>query len=377
MKKLANKKYLDELQYARAFAIMAVLCVHGTSTGLGATPHDSIMFHVYSFINMFGKLGTPTFFFISSFVLFYTYYNKPLDGSLLKRFYTNRLAYLLVPYFIFSLLYWGVKGYIYGMGTFEEEAKRLVLLLATGKAHTHLYFVFVSVQFYVLFPLIMYLFKNVRFVRKNAILLGIILQALWIYLNSEFFKVEMKGSVCLSYIMPYFVGAYFGIYYNKIIDKAKDIRKIFLPIAIICIGFGLSLCFHVGIMDLSRSGITKLPNLWYEFGWSSYALFSSLFVFTLVHYIELNASSKVKGFLEAIGSVSFGIYLVHPFFLMLTRHILTTGSPVTFHGWQILSYLIALFGSWAVVRGVYNYFPYSWIFFGKDSAKRKVNKNRG
>ncbi|MFP3726489.1 acyltransferase [Priestia filamentosa] len=372
MKKLASKKYLDELQYARAFAIMGVLCVHGSSTGVGATPHDSIMFHIYNFINMFGKLGTPTFFFISSFVLFYTYYNKPLDGALLKRFYGNRLAYLLVPYFVFSLLYWGVKGYVYGLGNFEDEAKRLFWLIATGKAHTHLYFVFVSVQFYILFPILMYTFKKSRFVRKNAILLGIVLQILWVYLNSEFFKVEMKGSVCLSYIMPYFIGAYFGIYYHKIMEAAKDIKKSFVPILIIGVGFGVALCLHVGIMDLSRTGLVQFSNMWFEFGWGLYALFASLFVFILVHYLEIKAPVKVKKFLEGIGAVSFGIYLVHPFFLMVTRALITNGSPVVFHGWQVISYLIALFGSWAIVRMVYNYVPYSWILFGKDSSKRKA-----
>ncbi|MCU7667075.1 acyltransferase [Bacillus thuringiensis] len=367
---LQNKKFLDEIQYARAFAMLAVLFVHCTSTGLGSTPHESFMFSIYNFFNVLGSLGVPTFIFLSGFIFFYSYYNKTLNAKLLKRFYVNRFTTILLPYLIVSLLYWAGKGYFYGIGDWQSESKRLLNLLATGKAHTHLYFVFITVQFYVLFPVLLYIFQKFQFVRKYAIVHGILLQFLWVYLNSKYFQVEMKGSICLSYMMFYFIGAFFGIYYQQILEWAKDLKKSIVCICSVFLGYGLSLCFYVGIIYLAKTKEFYLSNKWYELGWTMHALFAGLAIFIIAHYAEIKFSIKVKRFFMGMGAASFGIYLIHPVVLMITRGILDSGAPIVFHSWQVISFLLSLFGSWAVVRFFYNYIPYSWVLFGKDSLKK-------
>ena len=68
-------------------------------------------FGLYNFLNIFSKVGTTTFIFLSSFVLFYNYYHRPFKGRDLARFFKNRLMYILVPYLLFSVLFFTVAWY--------------------------------------------------------------------------------------------------------------------------------------------------------------------------------------------------------------------------------------------------------------------------
>lgn len=371
---LKNKKHLDEVQYARVFAMFAVLAVHGTSSGLTSTPHDSFVFHIYNFFNVLGKLGVPTFIFLSGFIFFYTYYNKAMTKDVLKRFYTNRLMYILIPYLVFSVLYWVVKNQIYGHGDIAFELKRFMNLLMTGKAHTHLYFVFITVQFYLMFPLFLYFFKKMKWLRKYAIIWGIVLQWLWIYINAKYLQVPMKGSISFSYILSYFAGAFVGIYYEEIINWAKNLKKSGWLLGTLLIGYGFILSFYVMILYMTATGVKSFTNSVHEIAWGSHALFAGFVILIMGYYAKIACSERTKLIMQELASVSFGVYLIHPFFLMGLRPIIQNGDPLTYHGWQLATILITFFGSWMVVHFAYKFIPCAWVFFGKDSAKKQVNK---
>lgn len=165
-----KKRNLDEIQLARAFAIIAVLIVHSSSEGVTTIPVDSALFPIYNFLNIAGKLGTPTFIMLSSFVLFYNYYSRETTISLFKSFYVKRIKFILIPYIVFSVFYFLGKWYLFRYYDTPIEALQVFLeQLAIGKAYPHLYFVFISVQFYLMFPLLLLLFKKFGFIRKNAI----------------------------------------------------------------------------------------------------------------------------------------------------------------------------------------------------------------
>jgi len=50
---------LLEIQYARAFAMVAVLFVHFSSLGLVGSPLDSVISHGYGLMNTIGRLDVP------------------------------------------------------------------------------------------------------------------------------------------------------------------------------------------------------------------------------------------------------------------------------------------------------------------------------
>ncbi|AVR00518.1 hypothetical protein OBCHQ24_16395 [Oceanobacillus iheyensis] len=384
-----QRRALDEIQLARAFAILAVLTVHSSSSGVTSIETDSILFPVYNFLNIAGKLGTPTFIMLSSFVLFYNYYPRQINGGLIKRFYTKRLKYILIPYILFSILYFVIKMYVYyDYPSISYAIQRFLTLLAVGKAHTHLYFVFISVQLYILFPLLLYLFKKIHFLRKHAIWIGLVLQWGWVVLNNHYFHIEWKGSVSFSYLSFYFIGAYLGIYYDDIkasFNKKYIKDRILIPL---CIGYGVLLILYTGYMYTVRIGVfpsiaVNMPEIITkyigEFTWATHALFAGILLFYLAHLANRVFKPITKQFFMEIGATSFGIYLIHPLFLMVFRQLVSSGSPLVYHGWQIITFILVGLLSWLVVRLTSTYIPFSWMVFGKmpqPHATKKVEETK-
>ena len=110
---MGKPDYIAELDLVRAFAIIGVIIVHATALTVVTLDPQSSLYGFYHLLNIAFKYGTPTFIFLSSFVLFLNYYHRPLDAALIKRFYTRRLLHVVLPYVIISILYFAVKTYYY------------------------------------------------------------------------------------------------------------------------------------------------------------------------------------------------------------------------------------------------------------------------
>lgn len=368
---MINRKHLDEIQFARAIAIFAVLAVHSTSTGVGFTEHSSAAFSIYTFFNYAGKLGTPTFIFLSSFILFYTYYHRKLTVDLFKKFYKKRMLYILVPYLVFSIFYFAISSYLnttVGVPFISSEAlPNFLIAFFTGDAFFHLYFVFVSVQLYLMFPFILYLFQRFAVIRRFAIPIGILIQWTWVTLNSEIFQYANKSSISLSYFMFYFFGAFLGVYYEKISEWILDWRKSWPGLTTVFIAYLSMVFIYVSINYLTLTSQASFSNRIHEFAWSTHAFTAAAALFIFVHLMRLWKLPRIKYFLTEIGTVSFGFYLIHPFFLLLLRQLLPSGDPLIFHAWQLISMVVTFFASWLIVRTFFDFVPHSWIVFGKGN----------
>lgn len=366
-----NRKHLDEIQFARAIAIFAVLAVHATSTGVGLTEHSSPAFSIYTFFNYAGKLGTPTFIFLSSFILFYTYYHRELTLDLFKKFYKKRMLFILVPYLVFSILYFCIASYLnttVGVPFVASEAlPNFLTAFFTGDAFFHLYFVFVSVQLYLMFPFILYLFQRFAFVRRFAIPLGIIIQWTWVIINSEIIQYPNKATISLSYFMFYFLGAYLGVYYERVSAWIFNWRKSWPGLAAVFAAYLFMMVFYVRINYLTLTGEASFSNRLHEFAWSTHALTAAATLFIFVHLMRLWKMPGIKNFLTEIGTVSFGFYLIHPLFLLILRQMLPSGDGMLFHAWQLATMAITFLASWSIVRLFFDFVPHSWIVFGKGN----------
>jgi peptidoglycan/LPS O-acetylase OafA/YrhL len=69
--------------------------------------------------------------------------------------------------------------------------------------------------------------------------------------------------------------------------------------------------------------------------------------------------------LNRLGALSFGIYLIHPFFLLLYREFPPqTGVSWLVHLWYAGGFAVALFASWIVVGLTARFIPFAWVIFG-------------
>lgn len=371
-----KKRMLPEIHIVRAAAIVAVLIVHATSQTVMDLGKTTTLYPFYNFMNIFFKFGTPTFIFLSSFVLFYNYVDRRETRGLIRRFYRRRLKYVVLPYVFFSVVYFAVSAWMYPVDeSWLEQVNAFFVQLATGKAHAHLYFVFVSIQFYMLFPFLLYAVWRKPRLLKHALWAGVLLQWAFVLANHYFWQVENKGSIALSYVSFYFAGAWMGVYFREFIHWMNRGWKYL--IAVVWFAFG---SLHVHAYHQLRVAEAAFDTKWFEFVWHIHALSSALLLFHLGFrlYDKLSVDQPAeaatswfhrwsKPFIR-IGMLSFGIYLIHPLILMLYRPFIITSSAALYHIMVACGGVIALALSAGLVHAAFKYWKGAWIVFGQRPA---------
>ncbi|WP_317259100.1 FAD-dependent oxidoreductase [Paenibacillus sp. J5C2022] len=379
-KSLPGKAHIPELQIVRALAIIGVISVHASAAAT-ITMKESAYFFFYNFINIFMRFGTPTFILLSSFVLFYSYYNRPLDKKLIGSFYKKRLLYIIIPYIVFSAIYFALVRKIYNAPLFTAEAlldfgEKLLM----GNVYAHLYFVFISIQFYLLFPIVLWIAKKWKRAAYWFVPIGFALQWAFVLFNLYMIKnygwgVPNKGSWSLSYFSFFFTGAALGIFYPKLKSWLAVTREHMSGSRIIAwvllwatwLAVALS---HVYIYYNQRAYNTRYPAWLYELLWGFHAIFSALVLIGAAFFIYRHMPAFLSKLLYRIGQYSFGIYLIHLLYLYIyDRYVPTFGNSILEHMSYLGSWLFMLLASWATVAFFGRFVPYSWIFFGQLPKK--------
>ncbi|WP_438348230.1 acyltransferase [Paenibacillus sp. FA6] len=374
--KIKKNERLPQLDVFRALAILAVLNVHASSFAAGVQALDSPIYYVYNFMNIFFKYGTPSFIFLSGFVLFYNYYERPVNIRLVSSFYRQRLKYIVLPYTIASFCYFLVNQYINQrlIGVpYSELGIRFGNAWLTGTAHTHLYFVFISIQFYILFPLILKLLQSKQWIVKWAIPLALVLQWGFVFINKYSLQVPNKGSYAITYLVYYMMGAYIAINFSRIkswllnpwdlLTRRQKYWTVMLWSTWLMAAF-----IEIQLWHDMRSTGNSVNTLWYELIWNVHSMLSSIVLLHAGFLIYRKASRRVVAFLTRMGGLSFGIYLLHPIILTLYRRFRYNIDPesIGYLLFIIGSLLVALFLSWAIIHVCFKRIPWSWVFLGKD-----------
>ncbi|MFM9281056.1 acyltransferase [Paenibacillus jiagnxiensis] len=370
---VGQKERLPQLDIFRAIAILGVLHVHATSYAAGVQALDSPYYFILNFANIFFKYGTPSFIFLSSFVLFYNYYDRPINRELVKRFYGKRLGYILLPYVVISIGY-----FILSLQTSDlfaqpvmEHLSSFVRKLVTGSAYTHLYFVFISVQFYILFPFMLKLMQSSRFAVRWAIPIGLALQWIFIFLNKYEWQIPNKGSYAISYLAYYMMGAYVALYFDKFKGWLKaswrQMSADHKRWTLLLWGYWLIVSLiHVTLWYYGRHEGIWVNSLWYELLWNVHTMLSSLVLLQAAFRLYDQAAPGVVTFLIRLGEAAFAIYLVHPLILSVYRRFryYIPVDSFTYVVWVWGGLLAALFITWFIVAFCFRYVPFAQLFLG-------------
>jgi probable poly-beta-1,6-N-acetyl-D-glucosamine export protein len=278
-----KQERLPQLDIFRALAILGVLHVHSSSFAAGEQALHSPYYYWLNWINIFFKFGTPSFIFLSSFVLFYNYYGRPVTRSLIINFYRRRLKYILLPYLLASMGYYALTLYVNGRLTqnLGDNLLSFSRALFSGSAYAHLYFVFISIQFYLLFPVLLKLLQSSRFLVKWAVPLGFVLQWGFIFWNKYELHIVEKGSLAISYLAYYMMGAYIAIHFEKVkLWLLKPWRE--LPAkqkgwtALLVSLWLIAAFIHVQLWYVARHFGVWTDSLWYELLWNVHTILSAL-----------------------------------------------------------------------------------------------------
>ena len=258
-----------------------------------------------------------------------------------KELYKRRICIVLLPYIIFTFFYTIISSYKLGLETIPT---RLMKNILTTQGNGILYYLIVYIQLVLLTPLLVRIAKQKKWLLNLPILLLQPLFLVCFYLgvvNGDIIKeapwYTMFFPVWLSY---YYLGILIG---NNILKT-----RINNSILIILAASGVLLQIAEGIFWINN---TTVKDMYFSQIRITAFLENIPLLLLITKYIrsEHNKNNKL---LCKIGDASFGIYLLHPAFIMVCDMIIPR-SEITF----IFTFVFAFAGSFAAILILNKIFP--------------------
>ncbi|MBM7094461.1 acyltransferase family protein [Bacillus sp. H-16] len=298
---MKTRRMIDEIFVLRSIACMCIVFLHSIDIALRSSYLQGIgplMVTIFDSIQVFLYFGTPVFIFMSELIIAYSYRNRPIpDGFMKKRF-----MYIFVP-FLFMAFFYSLPY----ATTFGAWGEKFLMNVVIGDFHG--YFVLIIFQFYILHLLFhQYLRKaDPKVVIPLALSINIAYLALFNmtaapishpvvhYIWDRFYWVPFFG-----WIFYFAVGYYCGHYYETFRDWVFKYRKIIIAAPIVSTTL-LLIFYHNNILLVHSSKRVDI-------------LLHTVAIMFFIMYIGQKIKT-IPPFLIQISQYSFGIYLLHMFFI--------------------------------------------------------------
>jgi surface polysaccharide O-acyltransferase-like enzyme len=297
------------------------------------------------------------FMFITSFALIYVYYGKPFSTL---RFFQKRSIGVLLPYCLWSALYTWLRLPNHSLGQYIPTALSDIL---TGSASYQLYYILLSLQFYLLLPLFLVFIKRVVHHPWVTLSCSFLLQVLLLYLDYHYIQAGPFSSsgvgtfirtyqdrFVLVYQFYFILGALTALYLPQVRD-AFDKWTLYSPRWIVG-GFVAALALLWGHFFLQ-------VDVYHESLGRAVAVLQPVMTFYSLAIILLglcwawrwaregDAQGHPRGyhFWKTLSNASFGLYLIHPLFLTF---ILSHLGPIMPGVWPVA---LRVFLVWFLTAG--------------------------
>jgi peptidoglycan/LPS O-acetylase OafA/YrhL len=172
--KVKGKSHLGQIDLVRVLTFASVIAVHVITYS-----NDGNSVPAYATLTLL-HFTRSVFFFLTGFVLVYTYRKRPLAPG---TFWARRMSLVGIPYLIWTVFYFGLQRVGMTPMSLTDAVESLWGDIYKGLGWYHLYFLLVSLQFYILFPAVLRVLKATRrhhlailvgsFVLQVAISLGL------------------------------------------------------------------------------------------------------------------------------------------------------------------------------------------------------------
>lgn len=307
------KGKLTEVEILRGIAMLSVVSIHVVNAGIANLPKGSSGNFLFNEIQGCLQFAVPLFIIISAMMAAYTNADKPLQ---IGGYYLKKIIRVGVPYIFWTFFYLAFQLFITGALTRQSFlapgnwAKWFLL----GKGYTHLYFMAVIMQFYILFPLLLRLARWVKDKPLAAFILALAPQIgiywankLWIYPITPYFIGSFAQYYCIA-----FAGMWLGLNYHKLADWLAKYWYLTAAVLLLSAG-GYVYYFRLSLLQVHFNTF-YMTMLWQFFSVSAALL--------LLHFANLLSArqNRLGSGLAWVGQYSFGIYLIHPVFTYLLVH---------------------------------------------------------
>lgn len=314
-----DNKLLNEIIVLRAIACISIVSLHSIKFVIPPIYDDLNLFE-FSFLTLAGFLsfGTAAFVIISEIILSYSYRSKPIN------FWKKRIQFILIPFLSMGVLY----GIVYNI---QKPNEIIINIILNFFGNYHGWFVLVIFQFYI----VHFIFNKYYsyFDTKKAIITSLLINVAYLayfnfttppshYKSIVYFWNEGYFKLFFAWIFYFTIAFYIGkSYSNSLIIIAKNKKKVFL------------------LLVLSTL-LVIINNLLYNLDFGSKRFDMIFFTFFLVLSLLFFAREiKPNLFIYTISRYSFGIYLIHYFYLFAIK-VMLDFSGLNFGYIDILVYFI-------------------------------------
>jgi len=348
---------IHELDMLRVLTALGVVAVHtlGATVAYQTTQQGEIVQHGIESAMHYTR---EVFMFTTALVLAYSYVGKPFD---LKTFARKRGVGVVVPYVLWSVFY---------ILEVPHPAAPLELLgtishaLVNGDASYQLYYILLTIQFYALFPILLWLLP--LFDRHRRLVLGVSGALELAFLAANYYLIQAgplmntplgawmnahEGLVVLVYQFYFVLGALCALHLDRLRALALRHGRVIAPAMgatlaaywgyyAYCVGvLHLDIAYVISVLQpimVPYSVVTIAFLWWISCRWASGAA----------------AGGRPAGsrFWRTLADASFGIYLVHPilitFAMLSVVPLLPAAPPVPVR--IAIVWLVAVAGSAAV-----------------------------
>lgn len=315
---------VHQIDALRVLSCFSVIAVHAVGSPF---PIDSVGLGETSFLLHYSR---EIFFFVSALVLVRTYHPKVRpDGRLPDEagFRRRRLRLIGVPYLLWTTLYLAVSIYHtrasepFGQ-VLNDLPLRWLYLIVTGNGSYHMYFLLVTLQFTVAFPLVLRLLRRTRghhgLVLAGSALLQLATLACyhWALLPDDGWRGIAGDASLLAYQLWLVAGAIVGLHLERwhrwVVDHwVLVIGAIPLAASVLMWAFWAQLPSR-GALGAS-SPLQPIMMLW------SVAALGGLYL--LAVWIMERGTRAIRAVFSYGAQLSFGVYLAHPMVLDLVLAI--------------------------------------------------------
>lgn len=340
--------------------MLFVVFVHATAQYTHLFTVNSFQHGFYHFLNNIVRVEAGIFIMLVGIVFFYTYRDRKFTGRELLTYWKKRVIFILVPYIIWSIIY-EVEQLYYGARVFDLDG--ILQRLLTGGSKYQLHFIYLVVQFYLIFPIIMMIVKKSEFLKKYLWFFGIAI---------EFFFFMMKYKYGWQYFGfinsfgVFLLGGWIGLHYEELKQKYTN-KKLFLTASLFLLTGVPYVLIRYQNMFNER---VPIPESFYKLLAFGFFVGGSFFFFYMGEKFVSSFSKLTTSKVKSIASYSFGFYLLHPLVLYQVMNLLPTrGTGLSFHIMIPLQYTITVIICYLIIWFVHSYVPFAGFVFGKLPKK--------
>jgi peptidoglycan/LPS O-acetylase OafA/YrhL len=366
------RKHLYEIDVLRILTFVCVIAVHVISGTV--LPTDLGMNGLLALVHFTREV----FFGLTGFVLVYSYLGHPVS---LRKFWPRRFLLVGVPYLVWSAIYIVVPWLQAPQGSVTSLVPQYIHAVLFGTAWFHLYFLLITMQIYLLFPLLMRLITKTRGHHLLLVCVSFGLQLLITALD-EYWPASMAWlngyNTVVSYQGLIIMGAVAADHATVFLSWVRSHRPLITQIVVLA-GVGMIGVYLLGVgagFGLLRASDPLQPMMMV---WAVAVGLGFLAVGT--YWADRrNPATMLARSVDYASDRSFGIFLSHPlvlwFFLLAGNNWLE--RMVTKPWLTVVIYILVVAGA-VLVTEVARRTPLSLALTGRPfrafrSPKKRVSR---